>query len=343
MFNERRIEKNIKLAEYTTFKIGGNAKYFFIAKNEKDVLDILKWTAETKEKIFILGGGSNLLFRDKGFNGVVIKMEMRGDIKIKEEGEKNVVLSISAGCKFFKLIDFCRDNFLSGTEWASGIPGITVGGAIKGNAGAFGVSMDDIVDSVRAIKLVKSPKFVLPACADRSAAEGYKVQSFEMEKITKLSNKECKFKYRSSIFKEKGNFIILSAELKFKKGNKDEIVEKIKSYAKFRKEKQPLVFRNAGSIFKNVSYADFTHELGSTPPLPTSKGELDVAPAGWLIDKCGLKGKKIGGAMISEKHANIIVNLGKAKAKDVIDLMELAEMDVKKKFGVKLEREIEVV
>lgn len=314
------IKKNIKLAEYTTFKIGGNAKYFFIAKNEKDILDILQWVAKKKEKIFILGGGSNLLFSDEGFNGLVIKMEMRGDIKIKKESEKKVILSIGAGCKFFKLIEFCRDNFLSGTEWASGIPGLTVGGAIRGNAGAFGVCMSDIVKNVSVVDSKERNK-----------------------KIEKLSNKECLFKYRSSIFKEKRGYIILSAELELNRGDKKEIEEKIKSYAKFRKEKQPLVFRNAGSIFKNVCYDNFTPTL--------SKGELGliefkesgVVPAGWLIEKCGLKGVKIGGAMISEKHANIIVNLGKAKAKDVIDLMELAEYEVKKKFNIKLEREIEVV
>ncbi len=329
------IKKNIKLADYTTFKIGGNAKYFFIAKNEKDVLDILKWVEEKKEKIFILGGGSNLLFRDEGFNGVVIKMEMCVDIKIKKESKKKVLLNIDAGCKFLKLIYFSREFSFSGVEWASGIPRLTAGGAIRGNAGAFCSSMSDIVKNVRFID--------------------YKDQN---KKIIKLSNKECEFKYRSSIFKKNGSSIILSAELELNRGDKYEIIEKIKRYAKFRKEKQPIVFRNAGSIFKNVCCADFTSRLffmkmasGKTPPLPPSSGELEmmefkkigVVPAGWIIEKIGLKGKKIGDAMISEKHANFIVNLGNATAKDVINLMELAEMEVKKKFGVKLEREIEVV
>lgn len=410
MFNEKSIKKNIKLANYTTFKIGGNAKYFFIAKNEKDILDILEWAKDKNEKIFILGGGSNILFRDEGFNGVVIKMDINKDIKIKKESEKKVIVNIGAGCKFVNLIEFSREHSLSGTEWASGIPGLTVGGAIRGNAGAFGVSMSDIIKNVEVIKLVQNTKVETefaewtkgqPAlagkkCVGRTTGCGQKFcprqsapanrqdanKSFEMKTdFIKLSKKECLFKYRSSIFKEKNNYIIISADLELNRGDMKEIEEKIKNYAELRKEKQPLVFRNAGSIFKNVIYTDFTPPHSAIAPvcpascLPASagwrrqgagrqagggsRGELGstsedelqitefkktgVVPAGWLIERCKLKSHKIGGAMISEKHANFIVNLGNAKAKDVIDLMELAEREVKKKFGVKLEREIEVV
>ena len=204
------------------------------------------------------------------------------------------------------------ENKLAGLEWAAGIPG-TVGGAIYGNAGAFGKSIGDAVKSVEVLD-VKNLK------------------------TKKLKNKDCKFGYRNSMFKQKKNqstkqsfvlgrahkimcsdLVILSVEIRLKKGKKIEIEKKIKEYLEHRKETQPLNFSSAGSIFKN--------------PSGFSAGEL--------IEQCGLKGKIVGRAKISEKHANFIVNLGGAKAKDVMKLINLAKSKVKKKFGIELEEEIQ--
>ena len=195
---------------------------------------------------------------------------------------------------------------LSGLEWAAGIPG-TVGGAVWGNAGAFGKSMKDIV---QAVEVLDSQNF----------------------KIKKFKNKDCKFDYRESIFKKKKNLIILSANLVLEKGKKEKIKKQIKNNLQYKREFQPLSFPSAGSVFKNH------------PPIRISKKILagKSFSAGELIEKCNLKGKTIGRAKISEKHANFIVNLGKARSKDVMKLINLTKKKVKKKFSVNLKEEIKI-
>ncbi len=278
-------KKNILLAPYTTFKIGGPAKYFYIVKSANDLIKVIKWATKNKTPFFILGNGSNILVSDKGFNGLVIKMQ---NAKCKMQNAKIIA---DAGIILGKLVNESVKIGLTGLEWAAGIPG-TIGGAIRGNAGAFDVSMSDIVERVRALNIKTS-------------------------QITNFKNKDCKFNYRESIFKKNKNSIILSAELKLKKGKTSKNL--IKNYANQRKEKQPMEFFSAGCIFKN----------------PAKQS------AGYLIEQCGLKGKKIGGAMISEKHANFIVNTGKAKASDVKKLIDLCKEKVKNKFKIKLKEEIE--
>ena len=254
------IKKNISLSKYTTFKIGGKAKYFFAAKTKKDLIKAIVTAKKSKLLFFILGGGSNLLVSDRGFKGLVIKYGQPLSSYVSK-----------------------------GLEWAAGIPG-TIQGAVQGNAGAFGKSMKNVVKEVE-------------------------VFDTKTGKIKIFKNKDCQFSYRNSIFKKNKNLIILSVKIKTRKSN----VKRIKQYLEYKKEKHPWNFPSAGSVFKN-------------PP-----GFL----AGELIQKCGLKGKRAGKAEISEKHANFIVNLGGAKAKDVKKLINLAKKSVKKKFKINLEEEIQ--
>jgi len=278
-----KFKRNVLLKNYTTFKIGGPAKYFYIAKNKTDLIEAIKKAKKLKLPFFILGGGSNLLVSDKGYNGLVIKF----------------------GRPLSRYVS-------KGSEWAAGIPG-TVQGAVCGNAGAFGKSMKDVVESVEVFD-----------------AETGKVKIFK--------NKDCRFSYRNSIFRKKKNLIILSVKIKLKKVD----VKKIKQYLNYKKQTQPLNFPSAGSVFKN--FTPRRKEFSGAGPKRFA--ELDkfkkngVIPAAYLIDKCGLKGKKIGNVKISEKHGNFIVNLGWGKAKDVIKLIKLAKKKVKKKFKVSLEEEI---
>ncbi len=195
----------------------------------------------------------------------------------------------------------------------AGIPG-TLGGAIWGNAGAFGREIKDLVEEVKILKI-----------------ENCKLQ------IAKLKNKDCKFGYRDSIFKRKGSWIILETVLKLKEENKKEIEEKIREVLKLRKEKQPLEFPCAGSIFKNVPIEKVPKKIQEKFKEKIKNGFL---PAGALIEAANLKGYQIGGAKISEKHANFIVNLGKAKASDVLKLIELTKKKVRKKFKIQLKEEI---
>ncbi|MFC1700650.1 UDP-N-acetylmuramate dehydrogenase [Patescibacteria group bacterium] len=279
-----KIQKNVFLSKHVTFKIGGLARYFFIAKNKKDIINAIKFSQEKKLSYFILGGGSNLLASDNGYDGIVIK------ISNSKISFNNKIIKVDAGVKLMDLVDFSIKNNLSGLEWAIGIPG-TVGGAVRGNAGAFGHSISEVIEKVIVLRNNKDKK-----CND----------------------KDCEFSYRDSVFKHNSD-IIISAELQLQRGYKKQSQKLIQDYLKQRKQKHPLEYASAGCVFKN--------------PKPLSTAQL--------IEDCGLKGKQIGGAKISEKHANFIVNLGDAKSDDVIKLIQFIKIKIKDKFSVELEEEIQ--
>jgi len=298
------VKKNILLKDYTTFKIGGPAKYFFEAKTKEDIIKAIIVAKQLKLPFFVLGNGSNLLVADKGYKGLIIR------IMNYELGIKNKKIMVGAGVTLGKVIATATKNNLSGLEWGIGIPG-TIGGAVWGNAGAFKKSMQDIITSVEVLDIKKSETVV-------------------------LKNKDCRFGYRKSIFstqggsaaggKQKNNLVILSVEIILQKANKTKIKNQIKEYSDYRIKNQPLNFPSAGSVFKN-------------PCLPA--GRQTKVSAGKLIEDCGLKGKIIGGAKISEKHANFIVNFKNAKANDVKKLINIAKNKVKNKFSIILKEEIQ--
>ena len=281
------IQKNIPLKNYTTFKIGGRAKYFFQAKSKEELIKAIKFAQSAKLSFFILGGGSNVLVSDEGYDGLVINFQFSISNFQKDK------ITAGAGTKLEELVKASARTGLAGLEWAAGIPG-TVGGAIHNNVAAFDNSVADVVKSVEVFD-VSEPK------------------------IKNIEAKNCQFSYKQTIFKENKNLIILSCILQLKPGKVKEIEQKIKHFLDYREKNHPLKFPSAGCIFKN--------------PSGISAGEL--------IEKCGLKGRKSGGAMISEKHANFIVNLDGAQAKDVLSLINLIKKEVKKKFDVELKEEIQ--
>jgi len=287
------LKRNVFLEKCTTFRIGGLAKYFFIAKTEEDLILAIKLAKKFSLPFFILGGGSNLLIADKGFKGLVIKIQ-NSKLIVKNEGLK-IKIFCEAGASLLKLVLKSLQKEVTGLEWAIGIPG-TLGGAIYGNAGAFGSCIAEVIKTIRVLEIQNS-KF----------------------KIKNFSKKECKFGYRESIFKKNKNLVILSAILQLKKEKKEKIKKKIKEYLNYRKKTQPLNFPSIGSVFKN--------------PLSFSAGDL--------IERTGLKGKRIGKIRISEKHANFIVNLGGGKAKEAVRLINLIKRKVKEKFGIALKEEIQ--
>jgi len=289
-----KFEKGVSLKEYTTFKIGGAAKYFFTAERTKDIIDSIKWAKKENVPFFILGGGSNLLVSDKGFSGLVIRIKTLG-FEIKACDEKfSVCVNAEAGVKLVQLLQFSQEQNLSGLEWTSGIPSITIGGAVRGAAGAFGQKMTDIVSEIEVFDTVT------------------------LETKT-LTNKECEFDYKESIFKKNPHFVILSATLILNKKNKEEIKKEIRRILEYRRVHHPIA-PSAGCVFKNPN---------------------DETPAAMLIEKAGLKGEKIGEAQISEKHSNFIVNLGDASSEDVLQLIKLAKDKVKEKFNVELKEEVQ--
>jgi len=305
------VQRNVLLANYTTYKIGGPAKYFLIAKTKEELLKAIKIAKEFNLPIFILGGGSNILISDKGFSGLVIKIE-NSDIKI--EGRR---VFVGAGASLIKLSYLLADNGLSGLEWVAGVPG-TIGGAIHGNAHAFNSEIGDVVESVEIIDA-------------------------KTLKIKKLIKKQCKFSSKDSVFKKNKNLIIISAVLTFRKKDKKEVKNKIRKFLDYRRQKHPTKFPSAGSVFINPKIVIKDKKTLEKFPEIKEYNKKGYLPAGYLIERVGLAGKKIGNAKISDKHANFIINLGGAKAKDVLALIELARKKVKKFFGINLEPEIQLI
>ena len=304
------IQKNIPLKVHTTFKIGGSAEYFLTASKKDDVVSAIQLAKKIKLPIFVFGGGSNLLVADKGIRGLVIKIENSADIYVKDND-----MIVHAGVPMKALVEVSIRNSLAGLEWAGGLPG-TFGGAIRGNAGAFGGEMKDAIFSVEALdnRLV----------------------------LRQLNHTQCQFAYRTSIFKKK-NWIILSATVRLKKGNKKQLQDIAKSHIAYRQEKHPLEYSNAGSVFKNIPVKGLAPKYQKEFADKIKQDPFLIVPAAWFIIGAGLAGKKIGGAQISKKHSNYIVNTGKATAKDVLLLIQTVKKKVKQKYGINLEMEVQYV
>jgi UDP-N-acetylmuramate dehydrogenase len=304
------IQKNFFLAPFTTFKIGGPAKEFVRVKNRDELIEVLRYAKENSLKFYVLGGGSNVFFDDRGFDGLVVKMESSGKIELSEDGSVEVWAGESLG----SVVNFARDNSLADMEGLSGIPG-TVGGAVRGNAGAFGVNMGDLVEQVEVIN------------------------KDDLE-IKTLGAEDCRFSYRRSLFKDEDRWIVISSKLKLKKGRQDEIDERMKKIAQERSEKLPTGWvGSAGSFFENpvVEKKELLERFEKETGAKITDGKI---PAGWLIGEAGLRGKKIGGAMVNEKHANFVVNIGGATAQDVVMMSSFIKQQVRDELGVQLREEV---
>lgn len=297
---DENILKEESMKKHTSFKIGGNADFFVKAKSVEDVKFVVDICKKNDIPLTIIGNGSNILVKDEGIRGIVLKIDIdKFEIneKIPEELRKNnnsVIITVGAGVLLGKLAFQLLKKSISGFEFASGIPG-TIGGAIRMNAGAYGSEFKDIV--------------IETMCMDDNG------------NIIKLDNKQQKFEYRRSIFKD-NKYIILETKLLLEKIDDNfKIKEKMDEYKKSRMEKQPIEFPSAGSTFKRGS--DFI----------TAK----------LIDECDLKGYSIGDAQVSEKHAGFVINRGNASFEDVFKLIKFIQKNVKEKFGKDIELEVEIV
>ena len=287
--NLEKIEKDISLSTLTTYKTGGIAKLVVYPNNINNLKQMLKLIHKYNIKYFILGKGSNTLFSDKEFNGVIIKLDKLNNFKIKQ-----TEIYVESGMILSKLVQASVKNELTGLEFAIGIPG-TIGGAIYMNAGAYGNNMSNIVKSV----IVLNEKF--------------QIKEIPLEKL--------KFDYRYSIFQDNKNLICVAANIKLEHGNHDEIASKIKENLLKRKNSQPLEYPSAGSVFRNP------------------EGNY----AGKIIEELGLKGKNIGGAEISTKHANFIINKNNASSSDILNLIKFVQKEVKDKYKIDLKLEQQLV
>ncbi len=260
----------------------------------------------------MLGNGTNILFSDAGFDGLILKNNIKFITREKD------LITVGSGTLIDELTTFCSQNSLSGLEWAGGLPG-TVGGGIRGNAGAFLGEMGDKV---------------------------FRVESLSLQnlKVNVRNGSECKFDYRQSVFKNEGvDEVILSATFKLKKGDQRKIKKETQEKIDYRIDRHPLNLPNIGSTFKNVPVKDVSPEVRSEFEKSIKQDPFPVLPAAKLIIAAGLMGKQVGDAQFSTKHPNFIVNTGNAKAKDVLELVNLAKKEIKSKYDISLEEEIMLV
>ncbi len=281
--------ENVSLINYTTYKAGGVARFIVSPKNLKKLILLLKYIKKENIKYRILGNGSNTLFSDNIYNGVLIKLEEFNNIEFSTTSVK-----AGAGVNLVKLSYQAIKKSLTGLEFATGIPG-TVGGAVYMNAGAYNSDMGYVV---------KSAKVITP----------------NLEVIT-LTNKELDFHYRTSFLKNNRDYICIEANIQLKKGDRKTMLEIVNDRRRRRIESQPIEMACAGSVFRNP------------PDLSAWK----------LIDELGLKGLTKGGAMVSTKHANFIVNYNNATSNDIKELIDFLREQVKKHYDIDLILEQELV
>ena len=276
------------MRRFTSMKVGGPADCLFFPKDADELRKVIRFARRKKIPFLILGKGTNLIVRDKGVRGWIINLT-QGMRKIKIAG---AVVEAEAGLPLQRLVQFSIQKGLTGLEPFFGIPG-TVGGGLAMNAGAWGAELKDVLLSMTLMK--------------------------EDGEIVKRSRSRLRFSYRGLALPPP--WIILKGCFQLKRGRREEILERVKSFSELRRKKQPLDYPSAGSIFKNPK----------------------EGPAGKWIEETGLKGFRIGQVMISERHANFIINLGKAKAEEVIRLMEFVERKIYEEKDISLEREVKVV
>jgi len=336
------ISENVSLKPYNTFGIEANARVFAEMQSVQDIQIFCNTPRYKDQQKLILGGGSNILFTQE-YDGIIVKMNTKGIIKIKETKD-HVYLNVQAGEVWDDFVNYCLQNNFGGLENLVLIPG-NVGSCPIQNIGAYGIEVKDCIESVEVMDI-------------------YTLQMYE------LNNNECCFGYRNSIFKNelKDKVIILSvtfrltkkhtlhleypaiqAELDASGTNKPTIQSVAQAVANIRKCKlpDPKEIGNAGSFFKNpsVSKSDF-NKLKSNFPNISSYTQTDGTfkiPAGWLIEQCGWKGHREGDAGVHKNQALVLVNYESATGKDILNLANKIQKSVLEKFGLQLEMEVNVV
>ena len=308
ILGKENVKYNEPMSKHTSFRVGGNTDIFAIVDSEEKLIRAIEIAKKLSKLITIVGNGTNLLVKDGGIRGLVIKyiandysimdtdeLLDKGNLnKNEENNNKSKIVTVSSGMTNARLAKILLDNSLTGFEFLAGVPG-TIGGALVMNAGAYGGEIKDIVLKTKYLDL-------------------------DTGEIKTIESNEHKFEYRKSIFQTL-NCIILETTLKLQIGNKEQIEEKMQEYSKKRRESQPLDMPSAGSTFK--------------------RGEDFITAK--LIDESGLKGYSIGGAEVSTKHAGFIVNKGNATAKDIIDLINYVKEKVYEKFGKEIHEEVKII
>lgn len=335
-----KIIKNQALAAYTTMKVPAKAKYFTIIKDLQDLEEARLFAQEKSLPIFVLGGGSNTVFVQP-FNGLVIKNELRG-LSVIKKNSRSLLIEAAAGEPWMKLVRYSLEQGAYGLENLAFIYG-TVGAAPIQNIGAYGVELKDFFESLEAIDL----------------KTGRRKTFF---------GDDCHFAYRDSFFKRagKGRYLIISLRLKLSSrpvfnldygGLKQELAGEeidskkiIEAVGRLRRSKipEPGILPNCGSFFKNIQVplkkADsLKKHFPDMPFFSSEKKSYQKIPAAWLIEACGFKGRDYGGVGMYEKQALIMVNRRQASGRRLLSLAERIKKAVKKRFGLDLQEEVNII
>lgn len=304
------IKKQELLSRHTSFGIGGPADLFIEASGPLEIAESIEFALREKTPYFVIGGGTNILFSDAGYRGLVIKISDGGLTA------HDFMIEAGAGISLKRITETARDKGLAGMANLAGIPG-SFGGALRGNAGAFGTEIGSLIRSV-------------------------KVFNKNTGMVRELGTEACSFTYRNSLFKKQTEFIILSAEILLTPGDKNTIGNEMERIIALRESKHAQSAKCAGSFFMNPVVKDeklreeFAKDTGALP-------KDEKLPAGWLIDHVGLRGKHVGGAKVSDQHPNYIINTGNATAEDVIILASMVKRRVRDDLRVQLQEEVQMI
>ena len=333
-----------QLSSFTTLRVGGPARKIVHAHSEAELIEFVKAADSAKEPILILGGGSNLLISDAGFAGTVIRVESKGNA-LDYNACSGGLIEVSAGEDWDKFVEISIEKGFADLESLSGIPG-TVGGAPIQNIGAYGHEISETIARVKTY--------------DRSKGE-----------VKTFTNAECKFSYRNSTFKEQPDrYVILTVTFQLRKGAQSlpityaelakqlsvnigdqvEVAKVREAVLKLRASKGMLInleneIYSAGSFFVNpiLSKSAADQLPADAPRWPQNDGKVKTSAA-WLMEHSGvIKGEKLAGAQISDKHVLALTNSGGATAEDIVELAKRARKKVYEKFGIKLEAEVQLV
>ena len=301
------VSEDIPLRPYTRFDIGGPARLLIDVQAEESLPPLLAALRSAKDPVVLIGGGTNLIASDQGVAGAVIRYAAGTFTRADS------AIHVQAGAELQDVVDFGIDCGLRGLETLTGIPG-WVGGAIYGNAGAYGHSMQERVESVR---------------------------FFDGSRFQEIGRDACEFAYRDSVFKRRKDWIIVSAVLRLEPGNFEELRQTADEIAKIRNEKYPPSMCCAGSIFKNLLLADLPESVRArVPERVIREGKV---PSAYFLEAAGAKGMRRGGIQVADYHANLIYNTGGGTSADLCALIELLKARVLAEFGLALEEEVQYV
>jgi UDP-N-acetylmuramate dehydrogenase len=301
------VSTDVPLARHTRFGIGGPADLYAEAGEEAAFVDALRAAQAAGVPVITIGGGTNLVASDSGYRGLLLRF--RGD-SLRAMGNR---VTAGAGAELQRLVDFTVDRGLQGLETLAGIPGWT-GAAVYGNAGAYGHSISERVAAVRV---------------------------FDGAQVRELTNAECQFAYRESVFKRHKDWIVFSVELELKPGDREELRRTADAIVKTRSEKFPATMQCAGSVFKNLLLRDLAPAVADfVPPEAVREGKV---PAAWFLDAVGAKGLERGDIRVADYHANLIYNAGHGTAADFRALVQELKARVRTRFGFDLEEEVQYI